>query len=221
MKLTYLGHSAFEVETGGRKILIDPYLVKSPNYDPSGVKDIFVTHAHSDHLGSAVEISKKTGATITAIFELANRCSQLGANVNGIGLGSWINYDWGEVIAVPAFHTSSFSDGTYGGCPCGFVFNIEGEVLYHAGDTSLNSEMKIIGEVYKPDIALLPIGGFYTMDIENATTAAEWLGVSTVIPMHYNTFSKITVDINEFERCMRETSKLPIIMGIGHSVELG
>jgi L-ascorbate metabolism protein UlaG (beta-lactamase superfamily) len=217
MKLTYLGHSAFEITTGASKILIDPYLVKSPDYDFSGVKDIFVTHAHGDHVGSAVDISKKTGAKITAVFELANRCSQLGANANGIGLGSWLNFGWGKVIAVPAFHSSSFSDGTYGGCPCGFIFDIDGKILYHAGDTSLNAEMKVIGEIYRPDIAMLPIGGFYTMDIEAAVTAAEWVGASVVIPMHYNTFDKIRVDIGEFEREIRELGKIPGVLNIGGS----
>jgi len=215
MKLTYLGHSAFEIETDGKKILIDPFLVQSPGYNPIGVADIFVTHAHSDHLGSAIEIAKATGARITGIFELANYCSKFGVNTNGIGLGCWIDYSWGKVAAVPAFHSSSFVDGTYGGCPCGYVFKIEGKTLYHAGDTALNSEMKTIGELYEPDVAMLPIGGTYTMDIEAAVTASEWLGVSAVIPMHYNTFDKIAVDIDEFSRQIREKGKVPGIMKIG------
>ncbi len=219
MRITYLGHSAFEIATNGHKILIDPFLVKSPDYDITGVEDIFVTHAHSDHLGSAVEIAKKTGAKITGIFELANHCSKYGVNTNGIGLGAWINFDWGKAIAVPAFHSSSFNDGSYGGCPCGFVFDIEDRILYHAGDTALNSEMKAIGEVYQPDVAMLPIGGTYTMDIDNAVLASEWLGASAVIPMHYNTFDKITVDIEDFERQIREIGKMPGIMKIGHSAE--
>lgn len=220
MKLTYLGHSAFEMNINGKKVLIDPFLIKSPDYDIQGVSDIFVTHAHSDHLGSAIEIAKKTGAKITAIFELANYCAKYGVKTNGIGLGAWIDYDWGRVAAVPAFHSSSFDDGSYGGNPCGFVFDLSGRTLYHAGDTALNSEMKIIGEVYEPDAAMLPIGGTYTMDIESAVIASEWLGVSAVIPMHYNTFDKITVDINEFERQIREKGKMPAIMKIGVPAEI-
>ena len=219
MKLTYLGHSAFEIITKDRKILIDPFLVKVPNYNPDGVTDIFVTHAHSDHLGSAIEIAKKTSAKITGIFELANYCSKFGVDTNGIGLGAWIDYKSFRFIAVPAFHSSSFNDGSYGGCPCGFVFGIEGRSVYHAGDTALNSEMKTIGELYQPDVAMLPIGGIYTMDIEAAVTASEWLGVSAVIPMHYNTFDKITVDISEFERQVREKGKMPVIMKPGASGE--
>ncbi len=214
MDIRYLGHSAFELETQGKKILIDPFLVCSPGYKPECLTDIFVTHGHGDHLGSAVELSKQTGAPITAVYELANYCSKQGVPVKDIGLGSWQNYSWGKVIAVPAFHSSSTPDGHYAGCPCGFVFNIEGQTIYHAGDTCLNSEMKVIGELYEPDMVMLPIGGKYTMDIEQAVKASEWLGATAVIPMHYNTFDAIQVDIEEFERQIREIGKMPMVMKI-------
>ena len=218
MQITYLGHSAFEIETNGKKILIDPFLVMSPNYDFTGVSDIFVTHGHGDHLGSAIEISQKTGAKITAVFELANYCASKGANVNGINLGGWVDFDWGRVIAVPAFHSSSTPDGIYAGCPCGYVFAIEGKALYHAGDTCLNSEMKTIGDLYQPQIAMLPIGGYYTMDIEQAVIASEWLGASEIIPMHYNTFEAISVNIEDFERQIREKGKVPIVLNVGQII---
>ena len=214
MDIKYLGHSAFEVEVSGKKFLIDPFLAACPAYKAEGISDIFVTHAHGDHLGSAVEISKLTGAPITAVFELANYCAQKGASVNDIGLGSWREYEWGRAAAVPAFHSSSTPDGIYGGCPCGFVFDVDGKTLYHAGDTALNSEMKVIGEVYQPDIAMLPIGGKYTMDIEHAVKAAEWLGASEIIPMHYNTFEAISVNIADFERQIREIGKIPRVLKI-------
>ena len=215
MEIKYLGHSAFEIITANQKILIDPFLVCVPNYRVENINNIFVTHAHSDHLGSAIEISKKTKAPITAIFELANYCARKGAIIQDIGLGSWMQYSWGQATAVPAFHSSSTPDGQYGGCPCGFVFEIEGKIIYHAGDTSLSSEMKTIGELYQPDIAMLPIGGKYTMDIEHAVLATKWLGASEIIPMHYNTFDAIKVDITEFEHKIREIGKLPIIKEIG------
>ena len=218
MQITYLGHSAFELETNGHKILIDPFLIMSPNYNPLGVTDIFVTHGHGDHLGNAVEISKNVGAKITAIFELANYCTSKGALVNGINLGGWINYSWGRVTAVPAFHSSSTPEGIYAGCPCGYVFEIEGKVIYHAGDTCLNSEMKIIGDIYKPDIVMLPIGGNYTMDIEQAVMASEFLKTSEVIPMHYNTFDAINVDITEFETLIIKKGKIPIVLKIGQTL---
>lgn len=215
MDIKYLGHSAFEFNTNGKKILVDPFLVSVPDYKVENIYNIFVTHAHGDHLGSAIEISKSTGAPITAIFELANYCAKNGAKSMDIGLGSWQDYSWGRAVAVPAFHSSSTPDGVYGGSPCGFVFEIDGETIYHAGDTCLNSEMKMIGEVYQPDIVMLPIGGKYTMDIEHAVKAAEWLGASEVIPMHYNTFDAISVDIADFERQIREIGKMPRVMKIG------
>ena len=148
------------------------------------------------------------------MYELANYCAKKGEKTNDIGLGSWCEYSWGRAAAVPAFHSSSTPDGIYGGCPCGFIFEIEGKTIYHAGDTSLNSEMKMIGEIYQPDVAMLPIGGKYTMDIEHAVKAAGWLGASEIIPMHYNTFDAISVDISDFERQIREIGKMPLIMQI-------
>jgi len=219
MKLTYLGHSAFEIETNSKKLLIDPFLIKMHGYNPQNINDIFVTHAHSDHLGSAIEISKETGAEITGMFELANYCSAKGARAKGINLGAWIEYSWGKVIAVPAFHSSTFNDGTYGGCPCGYVFNIEDKIIYHSGDTCLNSEMKIIGELYNPDVVMLPVGGVYTMDVEHAILASKWLEASVVIPMHYNTFEAIQIDINEFEKEIRNIGKIPLVMKIGQSID--
>ncbi len=219
MQITYLGHSAFEIQTQNKKILIDPFLIMKPDYNYSGVSDIFVTHGHSDHLGSAIEISQQTGAKITAIFELANFCSKQNANTNGINLGSWINYDWGKAIAVPAFHSSSTPDGTYAGSACGYIFEIDGTIIYHAGDTCLNNEMKVIGEIYQPDIVMLPIGGNYTMDIEHAVKASEWLGASGVIPMHYNTFEAINVDIIDFERQIRSIGKLPLVLKSGQTLD--
>ena len=219
MNIHYLGHSAFELTTSGKKILIDPFLACVPNYRPENISDIFVTHGHGDHLGSAIEISKRTGAPITAVFELANYCAKKGASTIDMGLGAWKNYDWGRAILVPAFHSSSTPDGLYAGCPCGFVFEIEGKTIYHAGDTCLNSEMKAIGELYEPDIAMLPIGGKYTMDIEHAVIASKWLNASEIIPMHYNTFGPINVDINEFIRQIREIGKAPVVISVDGIVE--
>jgi L-ascorbate metabolism protein UlaG (beta-lactamase superfamily) len=218
MQIKYLGHSAFEITTKNKKILIDPFLVMLPEYDYSGVTDIFVTHGHVDHLGSALEISKSTGAKITAVFELAKYCASKGARAEGINLGGWVDYEWGRVIAVPAYHSSSTPEGDYAGCPCGYVFAIEGKAIYHAGDTCLNTEMKTIGELYQPGLAMLPICGHYTMDIEQAVIAAEWLDTAAIIPMHYNTFDEINVNIDDFARQIREKGKMPLILKIGDSI---
>ena len=214
MKIHYLGHSAFEFETLDKKILIDPFLAALPEYKPENICDIFVTHGHSDHLGSAIYISKEFSAPITAVFELANHCSNYGAKTIDMGLGAWHNYTWGRALLVPAFHSSTTPDGVYAGCPCGVVFDIEGKTIYHAGDTCLNTEMKMIGEIYSPDVSILPVGGKYTMDIEHAVKAAEWLNTNAVIPMHYNTFDAINVDIQDFERQIREIGKVPRIIPI-------
>ena len=219
MQIKYLGHSAFELKFNDKKVLIDPFLVLSPNYDVNGVTDIFVTHGHGDHLGSAIEISKKTDAKITAVFELANYCASKGANTNGINIGGWLDFEWGRVLPVVALHSSSTPEGIYAGCPCGFIFEIENKVIYHAGDTCLNGEMKILGELYQPDIAMLPIGGNYTMDIEQAVIASEWLGASGIIPMHYNTFDAINVDITEFERQIRNKGKIPLVLKVGQTLD--
>ena len=213
MNIKYLGHSAFEITTGSSKILIDPFLVMAPSYNYNGVSEIFVTHAHSDHLGNAIKISKETGAVVNAIFELANYCGKMGATANGIGLGSWQKRTWGKFIAVPALHSSSI-DGIYGGNPCGYIFEIEGKYIYHAGDTSLNQEMKTIGELYAPNVAMLPIGGVYTMDVEHSVTASKWLNAQTIIPMHYNTFPAISADTKLFEEKIRELGKNAVVMSI-------
>ena len=218
MDIHYLGHSAFEIITKGKKILIDPFLVCVPDYKPENIYDIFVTHGHSDHLGKAIEISTSTGAPITTVFELANYCAKKGAKINGMGLGAWKEYSWGKAILVPAFHSNTTPEGDYAGCPCGFVFEIEGITVYHAGDTCVNSEMKLIGEMYKPDVSMLPIGGIYTMDIEHAVIASKLLNTSCVVPMHYNTFEAITVDIEEFKRRIREIGKVPGVIPINSTL---
>ena len=202
--LTYLGHSAFEINTSNQAILIDPFLQVSRNYDyrHSNITDIFLTHGHNDHLGSAIDIAISKRATISAIFELANYCIQRGSKARGVNFGAWIEYDWGRALFVPAFHSSS-SEGVYLGEPAGIVLEVNGITLYHAGDTSLFSDMKLIRELYKPDIVMLPVGGVYTMDLEHAAIAAEWLNAKVTIPMHYNTFDAISVDINRFDMLLQ------------------
>lgn len=203
--LTYLGHSAFEIKTPNQAILIDPFLQASRNYDyrESNITDIFLTHGHVDHLGSAIDISINKRACITAVFELANYCIQKGTRSKGVNFGAWINYEWGRALFIPAFHSSSSSEGVYLGEPAGIVLEVNGVTLYHAGDTSLFSDMKLIKELYNPDIVMLPVGGTYTMDIEHAAIAAKWLSAKVTIPMHYNTFEAINVDINRFDMLLQ------------------
>ena len=200
MDITYIGHSAFQIKTDKGSILIDPYVQINPKYNwrEREFTDIFVTHGHSDHLGNAIEISKEKNVPITAVVEVASYCSNEGAIAKGVNLGGWIEYPWGRAIFVPAYHSSSLPNKEYGGVAAGIILDIEGVRIYHAGDTALTGEMKTIKELYHPILAMLPIGGHYTMDAEHAAVAADWLGVKTVIPMHYNTFPEIKTDLEKF-----------------------
>ena len=217
--LTYLGHSAFFIEKDWEGILIDPFITGNPfanfDYKTKRISHIFVTHAHLDHLGDAIAISKHTGAPIIACFELANYCMEKGAKAIGVNPGGILNFNWGSVRILSSQHSSSNPDLPYGGIALGFIFDIDGTTIYHAGDTGLMSEFSLIGELYNPYYSILPIGGYYTMDIEHATIASQWLNAKNVIPMHYNTFDAIKVDTDEFERRIREKGKMPFILQIG------
>ena len=200
--LKYIGHSAFEIENGDSAVLIDPLVSINKKYKwkDEPITDILLTHAHGDHLGEAIEIAKKKDAEITAIVELAGYCSEQGAKAKGVNLGSWLQYSWGRAIFLPAYHSSSLPDGRYGGCAASILLDVDGVRIFHAGDTCLTGEMKTIRELYAPQIALLPIGGRYTMDVEHAAVAAKWLGAKTVIPMHYGTFQEIQADLEKFNK---------------------
>ncbi len=198
--IKYIGHSAFQITNGENAVIIDPLVKQNPKYDwkKEPLKDILLTHAHGDHLGQAIEIAKDLDIEITAVPELAAYCREQGAKAKSVSLGGWLQYSWGRAIFLPAFHSSSLPDGRYGGCPASIFLDVDGARIYHAGDTCLSSEMKTIKELYAPQIAMLPIGGNYTMDVEHAAIAAKWLGVKTVIPMHYGTFPEIEADVERF-----------------------
>ncbi len=198
--IRYINHSSFELKNGENSVLIDPWVDKNKDYNwkEAPITDIILTHAHGDHLGNAVEIAKEKDITITAVAELAAYLSKQGVKTKSVGLGAWLNYSWGRVVLLPAFHSSSLPDGTYGGVAASLLFDMDGVRIFHAGDTCLTGEMKTIRELYAPQIAILPIGGNYTMDVEHAAMAAKWLGVRTVIPMHYGSFPEIEADLQKF-----------------------
>lgn len=210
-KITYFGHSAFAIETSQGTILIDPFLSQNPFFKGDITQlhpvDILLTHAHSDHLGDAIPISKSTGATITAAFELAFYCQKQGAKVNAVHTGSHLPFKWGTAMFLPANHSSSTPEGDYGGIATSILFEIDGKKIYHAGDTGLSAELKMIGELFAPDICMLPIGGHFTLGIEEAVQAAKWLNASEVIPMHYDTFPPIKTDVNEFKSKLESETK--------------
>ncbi len=222
VKITFIGHSAFKITGENHSILIDPFISGNPVSAFSDLKadDILVTHAHSDHLGDSIEISKKTGARITAIFELANYCGEKGAKARGINIGGKVPFSWGSAYWLPAAHSSGTPDGKYGGVPSSILVNIGGKSIYHAGDTGLHYDMKMIGEFYKPEIALLPIGGFYTMGINEAVKAAQWLESKKIIPMHYNTFPPIKADPEEFKAEIETIGKECVILKPGESIDI-
>ncbi len=201
--LKYIHHSAFMIKHEDKSILIDPWVDKNENFNwhDEPITDILLTHCHGDHLGNAVEIAKEKDAQITAIFETAQYLSkEFNVNTRPVGLGAWINYPWGRALFYPAFHSNSLPDGSYAGVAASIILDIDGVRIFHAGDTCLTGEMKIIKELYAPQIALLPIGGNYTMDVEHAVVAARWLGVKTVVPMHYGTFPEIEADLERFAK---------------------
>lgn len=222
MKIQYIGHSAFKISHNSYSVLIDPFItgnIFAVKVDLN-VNDILVTHAHGDHLGDSIEISRKTKIPVTAIFELANYCVKHGANAQGINMGGKILYSWGDARWLPASHSSGTPDGQYGGVPSSILVNMGGVSVYHAGDTGLHYDLKMVGELYKPDISLLPIGGFYTMGIDEAVHAAKWLGSKKIIPMHYNTFPAIKVDANEFKQKIEAIGAECIVLKPGESLEV-
>lgn len=204
-KLTYLSHAAFLLETNGHKILIDPFL--SGN-DLAPVKPeevqcdfILLTHGHGDHVGDTVSIAKRNRATVISNYEISAWCEEQGLNAHPMHIGGAHEFPFGRVKLTIAHHGSGYptDEGVrYMGNPAGMLITIENKTVYHAGDTALFYDMKLIGEMNSIDLALLPIGDNFTMGIDDAVKATEFLTPKKVIPMHYKTFEVIDVDPQEF-----------------------
>jgi len=197
VRIRYLGHSAFQV-IGSKNILIDPFLKGNPTAKAvEGRPDmILVTHAHGDHMGDAVEVSEKYGAPIVCMYDIAQRISNV--KVYGMNYGP-ARIENVDIVMVPAWHSSSM-DGVNVGNAAGFMVKMDGVTTYHAGDTFVFGDMALFNEIYGPiDVALLPIGGYFTMGPKEAAKAVELLKPRVVVPMHYNTFPPIRQDPEEFK----------------------
>jgi len=202
MDIRYLGHSAFALSDGTATVLIDPFLTGNPKAAATAEEveatTILLTHGHADHWGDCVAIAKRTGATIVAVPELANELGGEGVSVLDPNLGGTVTLDWGSARLVPAWHTATSPTGTPH-TPAGIVVEIGGKRVYHLGDTCLFSDLQLVKRYGRIDVAIIPIGGHYTMDRFDAVTAAEWVGADTVIPCHYNTFPPIETDAGAFK----------------------
>ncbi|HEY3421345.1 MAG TPA: metal-dependent hydrolase [Methanomassiliicoccales archaeon] len=194
VKLRYLGHSAFTISDVRNTVIIDPFLTgnSEASFRARDIEAdlILVTHAHNDHLGDAIEISKRSGSPILCSFELGMYCESQGAKVINAHIGGKFKFDFGSVKLFPALHSSSLDDIHPLGTAVSFMINMEGKNMYHAGDTALFGDMALIAEQYKIDVAMLPIGGIYTMDSEDAVRAERLLRAKKVVPMHYGKWSE-------------------------------
>ncbi|PDY46928.1 metal-dependent hydrolase [Bacillus pseudomycoides] len=227
MKISYHGHSVVKIEANGNVILIDPFLTGNPKTDLKAedvkVDAIILSHGHGDHVGDTVALAKKNNAVVVAPFELATFLGWRGVNTHPMHIGGSHVFDFGKVKFTQAFHGSSYIDEenqtiTYTGMPAGILFTAEEKTVYHAGDTALFSDMKLIGSLNNIDLAFLPIGDNFTMGPEDAVLAAEWIGAKTVVPMHYNTFPVIQQDPHLFVQKL--TSSTGKVLEAGESITL-
>lgn len=222
---TWLGHSAFTFDIDGRKFVIDPFLTGNPlaaaKPEEIDAELVFLTHAHGDHSADAIAIAKRTGAKIVSNAEIAGWAGEQGVESHGMNTGGGYDFEIVHATQTIAFHSSSFPDGRYGGNPNGFIFRTpSSERIYFAGDTALFSDMQLIGEA-GIDIAFLPIGDNYTMGPDDALRAIDFIKPRYVVPMHYNTFPVIMVDVAGWaNRVSSETSAQPIVLDPGGSYTL-
>jgi L-ascorbate metabolism protein UlaG (beta-lactamase superfamily) len=219
MEIRFLGHAAFELTHDGTSVLIDPFLTGNPmaavqaaDVNPDV---ILLTHGHVDHLGDTVDIARRTGAPVVAIVELANEIQADlgdGHQVFDPNIGGTVKFDWGWVKLTPAWHTGTTPNGIVH-TPAGLLVGLGDKTVYHLGDTALFSDLKLIAHRGNDiDVALIPIGGHYTMDRYDGVVAAEWIGATTTIPCHYDTFPPIRTDAQAFKADVQGTGASEVVI---------
>ncbi|MFW6124111.1 MAG: metal-dependent hydrolase [Acidobacteriota bacterium] len=217
MQITWLGHSAVKIK-GSKTIYIDPFLSENPaaSISPDEITEadiVIVTHDHSDHMGDAFPICKKTGATLVGIHEIAVMAESEGITSEGMNIGGTVDVKGVKIHMVNAFHSCDKGD------PAGVVLEMDNKTLYHAGDTSLTYDMKLIADFFHPDLSFLPIGDRYTMGINSASKAVEFTQTKKVIPVHYNTFPLVEADPQEFKKRVGDKAEV-IILKPGENYDL-
>ncbi|MDR2825879.1 MAG: metal-dependent hydrolase [Deltaproteobacteria bacterium] len=226
INITWHGHANFQLESQGLRILIDPFFTGNPKADIAwealtGVDLVLVTHSHGDHLGDAIAICKKHQAQLATVVGLAEKVLELGLPASllccgsGFNIGGTLTFKGVEVTMTEAFHTTEF------GCPVGYIITLQnGFRVYHAGDTGLFSNLKTWGELYKINLALLPAGGFYTMDARQAALAAKFLQAEAAIPMHWGTFPVLAQEMSVFKQELAKAapSCRPVLMQPGDTI---
>lgn len=225
LKVTWYSHASFLIETDKARLLVDPFITGNPlspvNADEVQTDYILISHGHGDHVGDSVSIAKRTGAMVISNFEIQNWMVAQGVdNVHPQHIGGGFDYPWGRVKLTMAQHGSALPDGSYGGNPCGFLLYIDGKKIYHACDTGLFYDMKLIGEE-GIDLAILPIGDNFTMGPDDALRAVKLIEPKRVVPIHYDTFEVIKQDPKVWaNRVEKETATKVTVMTPGDSLEL-